>query len=120
MSDLYFDLTTGDLVIENHDLAIQSDRVNTAAQMIYTRLRIFQGEWYLNESIGLPYLQKILKKNVDKSIIDGYIVKEIQSIDEVDSVTEFDSYINTQTRTYHCAFVAKLTTGENVPGELNV
>lgn len=36
------------------------DEPETVAQIIGTRLRLFEGEWFLNETAGVPWLQKIV------------------------------------------------------------
>ena len=62
---------------ENHDIYLdakgQLATVQTSLdQRIDCRLRTFLGEFWLDQSIGIPYFQEILKKNPIK-----YIYKSI-------------------------------------------
>ena len=49
-------------------------------QKTVSRLRLFKGEWFLDTSRGVPYLQEMLKKNAEAGkvagIIDSQILKE--------------------------------------------
>lgn len=59
MNDIYIDAKTHDLVIENNDLVIiaHADRVR---QQIDIKLKLWQGEWFLDTEFGTPYLSQIL------------------------------------------------------------
>ena len=59
--DLLLDDDTWDLVLENGDLVVSSGD-DAVRQAIYKRLRFFAGEWWADESVGVPYWSDILGK----------------------------------------------------------
>lgn len=60
---LKIDPTTGDLVHDGKNLQLVGG-VEAIAQALRTRLAFFQGEWFLDETFGVPYFQTILGKTV--------------------------------------------------------
>lgn len=62
MIDLKLDTDTWDIVVEGGDLVLV-DGVAAVAQGVSFALRFFLGEWYLDESQGIPYFTEILVKN---------------------------------------------------------
>jgi len=81
--------STGDLAIVKGDLLL-TDSSNNTAQAIRRRLSTFQGEWFLDESIGLPYFDDILGKGKFLSDIKVIYLREIQSVPEVAEILEFN------------------------------
>jgi hypothetical protein len=66
--DLKLDPDTGDLVIADGDLVLVSG-IDAVAQLIRGYLLLFRGEWFLDESAGIPYFEDILVKNPNLSAI---------------------------------------------------
>lgn len=67
--DLKIDESTGDLAIENNDLVLLTDPAQSIEQHWRIRLRAFQGEWFLDERIGIPYYEDVLVKNPNLSLV---------------------------------------------------
>jgi hypothetical protein len=86
--DLLID-ATGELSIVNGDLSLTDSTTNTA-QAIRRRLSTFEGEWFLDEAIGLPYFNDILGKGKFLSDIKVIYLREIQSVPEVEEILEFN------------------------------
>lgn len=59
MTDLFLNPTTGDLDLTTGQAQIVSDAAEVA-QRIRIRLRTFLGDWFLDEDLGIPYLQEII------------------------------------------------------------
>jgi hypothetical protein len=76
MTDLKLD-ANDDLLIENDDLVL-IDGIDAIAMDMQTRLQIFQGEWFLDTRIGVPWFQEIIGQKprllVVKSIIRDAIL----------------------------------------------
>lgn len=70
--DMKLDPITGDLVLENGDLVFVSG-VDSIAQDIKLALGLCLGEWFLDETVGVPYFQKILGQKIP----DLLVVREI-------------------------------------------
>ena len=94
--DLKLDID-GDLAIESGDMVIITDKVAAIRQHVQIRLQMFQGEWFLDERLGIPYFQDILGKptniNVIKSIYVEAILETPGIIEILDFNIDFDSLV---------------------------
>src|SRR6478752_2230488 len=98
MGDLSLDLvassaTYGDLLVAGGDLVLTSDvdprGAHPVLQDILTRLRTFQGEWFLDTTIGVPYYQTILVKAPDMTAIATALKDQILSTPGVLTLNQF-------------------------------
>lgn len=87
--DLQIDSVSGDLVLENGDLALSRDS-DAIGQHILQRLRMFQGEWFLDESQGTPYYQSILGKAPNLQVVDAILKDRILGTPGVVELREFE------------------------------
>lgn len=67
-----------------------------ASQTISTRLKLWQGEWFLDNSAGTPWRQKILGKSTNP---DAYIRQTVLGSPGVLSLLTFSGSFNGSTRT---------------------
>lgn len=67
------------------------DNPTAVAQAILTRLKLWQGEWFLNLQEGMPYLQQILGHAPSANIPDSAIRATIQGTPFVEYVTDYAS-----------------------------
>src|SRR5690625_2817609 len=58
--DLLINKDTGDLAFLDGMCPVTRSRTHAVAQRVYVRLRTFLGEWYLSESYGTPWLERVL------------------------------------------------------------
>lgn len=68
------------------------------AQKVLTRLKLFQGEWFLDNTAGTPWLQSILGNNTTATA-DLAIKSVILGTVGVTSLLAYNSDINTAERT---------------------
>ncbi len=61
------------------------DDARRVAQQIKITLGFWRGEWFLDTSQGVPYLERILVKNPNLSHIRQIIQQQISSVDGVKS-----------------------------------
>ena len=52
-------------------------------QRIDCRLRTFLGEFWIDQTLGIPYFQEILKKNPDMQAVRAAFASEIQKVQGV-------------------------------------
>jgi len=78
------------------------------AQAIRTRLLLFQGEWWLDTTDGLPLWQQILGTRNSMQSITLLIQDRITGTPHVKSITSITPSFNSVTRQY--SFVATVTT----------
>lgn len=53
-----------DLAIENNNLVVVSGIV-ALRDRLATNLRTFQGEWFLDTQLGIPYFSQVFKKQIN-------------------------------------------------------
>lgn len=84
------------------DYLLDGDAV---AQIIQTRLRLWLEEWWENQDLGLPMMQKILGQRISEKLkIDRLISKEILRDPDI-GITGIESFVsefNSSTREYEC------------------
>lgn len=83
--DLALDIAKHDLVIKNNDLLIV-DNAKRVAQQIQITLKFWLGEWFLNTTEGVPYLEYILVKNPNENHIRQIFTEKIQMIEGVKNI----------------------------------
>ena len=81
-------------------------------QAVYTRLRLFQGEWFLDLSQGTPWFQKILGKPVDLASAERILKGIIQGTEGVRTITAFTTTIDNATRRASFSFTATTIYGD--------
>lgn len=102
MSDLLQD-TYGDLEFTNNSLTFV-EGADEVVQRLRQRLRSFLGEWFLNTSLGIPYLQEILKKNPQHGIVDAILKKHILNTPGVIKLLEYSYVVDSSARTSTLTF----------------
>lgn len=110
--DLLLDPDTWDLVLENGDLSLSSG-ADAAMQAIMQRIRFFLGEWFADESLGVPYWTEILgKKAPNIPAIREVFRQTILSAPGVASINKIDlAWASTGTRTMNLTFEAVMDDG---------
>lgn len=87
-------------------------------QRVKHRLQTFQGECFLDRSVGVPYFSEVLKKNPDLRRIRSLLVATISAVPGVDKVLEFSVNFISSTREYKVIFRAETSDGTIVSGEI--
>ncbi len=115
MSDIKIDLdplsdTSNDIPVVNGDLVIVTGR-EAMLQHILQRLRMYFSEWFMDNTIGLPFFTEILVKNPDQAKIDALFINQILGTPGVLQLTTYSFIPNFQTRGLAITFEAKTTQG---------
>lgn len=105
--DLWFPLVTD---TDKHTIwAINgADKV---AQQIKITLLAFFGEWFLDVTFGVPYLEEILVKNPRIATVETILRAHINAVPHVIRLETFILDWNRQTRTLSLNFVAQTDYG---------
>lgn len=122
MADISQDLsnpisaTYKDLLFINNDLVLTSD-VNSAGtdnvlQDILQRLSFFRGEWFMDNTQGVPYFEQILVKNPNQANIDAILVNIIMSTPGVQSLLAYSFEPNNEKRSLSVSFSVVTTQGK--------
>ena len=128
MADIALDLnplhvglaTYKDILIVNNDISLTSDAyppntqplaTNPVLQNILQRMRFFLGEWFLDNTQGLPYFQQILVKNPDQSKVDAIFVNVIMGTPGVTTLSAYSFAPNFSKRILVVSFTSITTSG---------
>ena len=99
----------GDLYLENGSTRLTSSLSEEIQQTLYTRFRFFQGEWWLDTTIGVPWYQQILGLKPAASLVASILRQVITSCP---GVARIDSFGLTSTgRSWVLAFSLTLNDG---------
>lgn len=79
-------------------------------QAVLTRIKLMQGEWFLDQTAGTPYDTEILGAGTE-SLRDLAIQTVILQTQEVTGIVEYASYLNPTTRKFIWAATIDTTYG---------
>lgn len=98
---------------ENHDLKFVDNNLAFVEneyfvkQKIKQRLLMFKGEWFLDVTLGIPYYEDILVKDVKLSRIEAIYIREVQKIEQIEEITAFDISLDNNARKLSIYFEVK-------------
>lgn len=105
MFDFLLDETTNDLVLTDKDLVFTTTTQEELRQRLSIRLLTYKGEWFLNESYGIPYTQEIIGVTRSKKTVDNILLSNAKlELSTSDSISNFESSYGLDTRKYHMSF----------------
>ena len=110
MYDLALNVDSWDLVFHNNDLLL-IDNAERIGQQIKITLQFWFQEWFLDTTQGIPYLEHICIKNPNLQHIRQIFREAIQSVPDVDSVTELTLNVNAKERILSVTYTANTTAG---------
>jgi len=116
MSDFALD-EFGDLDLSKNDLQI-IDGSDAVAQHLLIRLRLFRGEWFLDQRVGIPYYTDILLKAPNLIAVRGIFARAVATTPGVKKIERFDLGYDRSARTLEVAFSALLE-GDDVPRDFS-
>jgi hypothetical protein len=97
-----------DLLIEEGDLVLINNEAEMAVQSLKINLLLFRGEWFLDNTIGVPYFQEILGKVSNKTLVDNIIKGISTNSYNIYRVTGLNSSIS-EDRVYEVNLLEALT-----------
>lgn len=96
--DIAMHINSNDLVLRDGDIFLIDDAERVAQQVLIT-LRFWYGEWFLNTTEGVPYLEYILVKNPNLAHVRQILTEAIESVPGVVSLDSMDIDFDRQGRT---------------------
>lgn len=100
----------GDMIFVNSQCPTTDGFTDAVAQKVFILLRTFQEEWFLNTTTGIPYLQQILGKKVNKTTVDRIIQQKVLAEEGVSSIERYTSTLEGD-RVYSANMVIRTTQG---------
>lgn len=98
MLDIALDAKKHDIVLEDGDIVF-IDSAERVAQQIKIQLLTFLGEWFLDITHGVPYLDYVLIKKPNFTIIRQIFWEQILKVENVESVDSIELEYNSSERT---------------------
>ena len=86
--DISFD-STHDMYLNSSDIAF-AEEINIVKQRLTIRLQFLFEEWFLNNTVGLPYTQFIFEQGSNIEDIYELFRKEIKNTEGVENITELN------------------------------
>lgn len=96
MLDLALNAKTHDLIVDSDVMFI--DNAERVAQQIKIQLLTFLGEWFLDITHGVPYLEYVLVKNPNFTLVRELFREQILKVDGVSSLVSIDLSYTPSTR----------------------
>ncbi|WYN05062.1 hypothetical protein ISREJYDI_CDS0097 [Pseudomonas phage UNO-G1W1] len=113
--DLLLNTDTGDIIFQNGLCPVTQLQADVVAQRLRIKLYTFYGEWFLDGTIGVPYIQQIFGKVRKKSTVDLIFQGIISNDPGVIEIVSFTSEISPQ-RGYTMTFTVRvLDNTESLP-----
>lgn len=98
MVDIALHANDHDILIKDGDFLL-IDNAERVAQQIKVKLLTFLGEWFLDTTWGVPYLEYILVKQPNQDLIKQILSEQILSVDDVKSLNALELDYQVKVRT---------------------
>ena len=125
MSDILLDTLTNDLIVEGGQITLIDNREELARQRLLITLRTFRGEWFKNINFGVPYIENdnnkiaLLGKS-SKRLLDIELQRQILDIEDIESIEDYTSVLDTISREIVVTFSAVTKSGAILPLSLTI
>lgn len=110
MSDL-LQTDSNDVAVVNNALVL-TDGLQQVKQELMQRLQTISGEWFLDTSVGLPYLTDMTQKGMKLSTAAQYFRNEINACPGVLAINKLELSLDNTTRRLSVAIEVQGETGE--------
>ena len=117
MKDLKLD-GNHDLFIAESDLVVEQTRIEVIGQSLEIRLKMFYGEWYSNNTLGVPYYEIILGQKSNMGLVLEVIKSEIEREESIQTVQKIDAEVDNRGATI--TFEAITTAGETINETISI
>jgi hypothetical protein len=107
--DLLLNTDTGDMVYVNGGAPVTQHTADVVAQRLRITLYTFLGEWFLDETVGVPYFQQIFGKLRTKASVDLIFQQIITNDHDVIEILTFDSTLDRGARGYSMTFQVRVS-----------
>lgn len=113
MSDLKLNIEH-DLDLTSGRLSLIKSEQELTAQRLKIKFNLYQGEWFLDLSLGVPYFQSILRRGIQSKVIADATFSDIITNDpSIVSLNSFESNV-TSSGVYTLKFSATTIDGQIV------
>jgi len=111
MINLAIDPDTNDIILNKRNLTVASD-IEALAQLCESRLLVIEGDYFLDKTLGIPYISQVFVKTSDKSLVDSFFKNMLLETEGVNSIISYSGEYIEATRTYEIKFTVDTDLGE--------
>ena len=97
---------------KGRQLRFTETRLEYLQQKVRSVLSIFLGEWYLDTSLGLPYIPATDGKIAHRSILESRAQTKIMAINGIRKLNSFTTEYDPRERTFSIRFIAETDAGD--------
>jgi hypothetical protein len=113
MKSLLLEQNSTNFAAEDHHWRFTKTRLEYLAQKIRHTISIFQGEWFMNRTIGIPYIPGgDTEKNMHRRMIETALQVRIGEVEGVEKFLAFSSSLDKSARILTVDFTVQLDSGD--------
>lgn len=86
MSTIYLDPTTWDITFPAGRLRMTTSPVEAAIQGALLKLQFWRGEWFLDVTQGVPYVDEVFVKPTNLPQLEALVRRILRTVPEIESV----------------------------------
>jgi hypothetical protein len=105
----------GDLALTNGRLSLVTGTTEKG-QKLFNRLRLFEGEWFLDTRVGVPWFEIVLVKSPDLEVVKRLLRRVILDTPGIVDVTELNVSFDRGERVLTYEFTALDDEGVQIEG----
>jgi len=112
MRSLAVDPHGNNFLRNNRQLRHTESRLEYLQQKVRTALSLFLGEWFLDVSLGIPYIPTTDNRSAHRTLIESRAQTKIMAINGIRRLHRFATEFDSRNRTFSVSFVAETDAGE--------
>lgn len=101
---------SGDISFTSGESSVTSIGAEDLAQRIRIRLNTFQGEWFMDNTLGVDWWNRVFGKNRSKAAVDALLQEQILKEPDALQILSYSSSISTD-RKFSCSFKVRTENG---------
>lgn len=98
VGDLYVNPSTGQLELVGGDITDTESYAREIAQRVTTRLRMIRGEWYLDQRLGTPWIERVFRKGATAATCRRVVRDVVQATPGVQSIVSVAVSVDSASR----------------------
>jgi hypothetical protein len=108
-------------VVEDHRWRFTKTRLEYSAQKIRHTISIFLGEWFMDRTIGIPYIPgEDVEKNMHRRMIETALQVRIGEVEGVERFLSYSTSLDKAARILTVEFTVQIDTGETYSGSVPI
>jgi hypothetical protein len=113
MKDLLLKQNSNKFVVDDHRWRFSETPLEYLSQKIRHTISVFLGEWFMDRSIGIPYIPgEDVERDMHRRMIETALQVRIGEVKGVEKFLSFSSSLNKASRVLTIEFTVHLDTGE--------